>query len=225
MGNRVLLVEGEDDQHVMWNVFEVRKMPDVSKVRRPNEDRVSEGRGYESGGDTVLLDAIPRWLLRTDLERLAVVMDANGRGPNARWDSIRGRLVNAGYQHIPEKLPARGVVFELSPSPRTPRPIRFGAWIMPDNRSPGMLEDFVAGLIRAGDAMLARVDQFLGAIPADQRRFVPARHPKARIHSWLALSERPGRPMGQAVKAEKYIDAHHPSVQPFLDWVQRALVD
>jgi hypothetical protein len=96
---------------------------------------------------------------------------------------------------------------------------------MPDNQSPGMLEDFVAGMIHDGDEMLRRVDGFLDSIPPDERRFSDARQPKARVHCWLAVSERPGRPMGQAIKADSCLDATHPSVGPFLEWIDRALVD
>lgn len=104
-------------------------------------------------------------------------------------------------------------------------PIRFGAWIMPDNQSTGMLEDFVLKMIHDGDEMLPHVNDFLESIPAGERRFSPAHVLKARLHAWLAVGERPGRPMGQAVKAESRLDANHASVEPFLAWIRAALVD
>ena len=226
MGERVLLVEGRDDQHVMWNLLEVREVPERFKVERPKLERDFE-ENYEdetNGGDTILLDSIPWWLLRTELECLAVVVDADDKGPEARWQSIRQRLLSQGYEGIPEKHPDKGTVFELSLRPRTPRSIRFGVWVMPDNRSKGMLEDFVARLIRADDNMLPRVDRFLTSIPTGQRRFKEAHQAKARIHTWLAISERPGRPMGQAIKADKQLDANDPRIQPFLDWLTDALI-
>jgi hypothetical protein len=96
---------------------------------------------------------------------------------------------------------------------------------MPDNRSPGMLEDFVVRLIREDDRTLPFVDRFLDSIPADQRRFSPTHRPKARIHSWLAVSDIPGRPMGQAITADRLLDGKHPSVSPFIAWIRRALLD
>jgi hypothetical protein len=226
MGERVLLVEGQDDQHVMWNLFAVREVPERFKVERPLADRVSEEDREDegNGGDTVLLDSIPWWLLRSDLECLAIVLDANDKGPEARWQSIRMRLLNQGYDEIPEKHSHNGTVFRLSLRPQTPRSIRFGVWIMPDNRSEGMLEDFVARLIGEGDGMLPLVERFLKSIPANQRRFKKQHEPKARIHSWLAVSERPGQPMGQAIKAGRHLDANSPEVQPFLDWLTAVLV-
>ncbi|NQT15489.1 MAG: hypothetical protein HQ582_22215 [Planctomycetes bacterium] len=227
MGKRVLLVEGQDDQHVMWNLFEVRGVTVTFTVERPKgeEDVQEDGHEATSGGDTVLLDSIRRWLLESDLECLAVVIDANDKGPAARWQAVRDRLARAGYNKVPNVLSPEGTVFELSLRPRTPRSVRFGAWIMPDNRSTGMLEDFVTALIRKDDPMFPLVDHFLESIPSPQRRFRPQHRPKARIHTWLAVGERPGRPMGQAIKADAQLDANHPTVQPFLNWIQAALVD
>jgi hypothetical protein len=221
MGRRVLLVEGKDDQNVMWNLFEVRRIADAFKVECPETD----GKVNESGGIETLLDSI-RWRLTTgELECLAIVLDANDKGPAARWQAIRDRLVNAGFDGVPKEHSPDGTVFNLSLRPQSPRSVRFAVWIMPDNHSTGMLEDFVVGLIREDDDMLPIVDGFLDSIPRDKQRFTDAHRPKARVHTWLAIGERPGRPMGQAIKADRQLDANHPTVQPFLDWVQNALID
>ena len=47
MGERVLLVEGQDDQHVMWNLFEVRGLPEVFEVKRPEAD--------SNGGESIIV--------------------------------------------------------------------------------------------------------------------------------------------------------------------------
>lgn len=220
MWERVLLVEGKDDLHVMTNLFEVRNVPDTFQVRCPG----SEPDEIENGGVDKLLDSIPYRLASSELERLAVVVDANDKGPGAGWDAIRQRLAAAGHDGVPKAHSPEGTIVELSLRPGTPRSVRFGVWIMPDNRSLGMLEDFFAGLIREDDEMIPFVDRFLGSIPTDQRRFVPAHQPKARVHSWLAVSERPGRPMGQAIKADRQLDANSPAVEPFLKWINDALI-
>ena len=235
MGIRVLLVEGDDDQHVMRNLFECRCPSSGIYVLRPADapdphtpgwvSRAQPGAGSEDGGgDTKLLDSIPARLDTSDLERLAVVIDANDKGPQARWDAIRQRLENEGYSGLPKSPNQAGTVVDF-PSVRGRRPIRFAAWVMPDNQSKGMLEDFVTRMIHEEDEMLPRVDGFLDSIPMEQRRFSRQHRPKARLHAWLAVGERPGRPMGQAIKADAQLDANHPTVQPFLDWVQAALVD
>lgn len=225
MGERILLVEGEDDRHVLWNLFQVRGIPERFEVRRSGS-KIQPAPDKSAGGDSVLLTSLKAWLDRSELECLAIVLDSNGKGPSARWQSVRQRLINAGCDaaEIPEHHDENGTVVEVSLEADTPRSIRFSAWFMPDNRSLGMIEDFVIGLIRAGDVMLPRVDAFLHSLPAAECRFSPAHLPKARVHTWLAISEAPGRPMGQAVAWDKCIDVQHPSVQPFLNWIHAALV-
>ena len=238
MGTSVLLVEGDDDQHVMWNLFEVRQVPEFHVLRpgdQPDDkhpSHVKRGRDVggdeEGGGAERLLDSIPARLDSSGLERLAVVVDAdyeeNGKGLKSRWDAIRGRLAAEGYDNLPKSPEANGTVCEL-PAVRGRRPIRFGVWIMPNNRSEGMLEDFVADMIHENDEALPLVDPFLSSIPETEWRFKEIHRPKARVHTWLAIGERPGRPMGQAIKADSRLNANHPTVEPFLDWVQDALIE
>jgi len=221
MGKRILLVEGKDDLHVVCNLFQVRRIPQVFTVACPEPESGHD----EGGGLPALLQSVPYQLASSDLERLAIVVDANDKGPGPRWQAIRDRLRSKGFDAVPKALSDDGATFDVVLQPNSPRSIRFGVWIMPDNKSPGVLEDFVAGMIHDGDEMLRRVDGFLKSILPDQRRFSDAHQPKARVHCWLAVSERPGRPMGQAIQADKYLDANHPSVGPFLGWIARALVD
>jgi len=218
MGKRVLLVEGKDDLHVMCNLFKVRKVPKAFEVECPRSDQDAD----ENGGIEKLLDAVPRRLLESDLERLAVVMDADDKGPKKRWTQVRDRLRNKGYDGVPEDFP-KAEVLDLSLRPQTQRSVRFAVWVMPDNDSEGMLEDFVAKLIPEDDEMHPLVGGFLDSIPEDKRRFKARHRPKARIHSWLAVQKEPGKPMGQAIKA-KYLDTNREAVQRFLKWITDVLI-
>ena len=220
MGKRLLLVEGSDDLHVMMNLFEVRRVPEEFDVAIPGGSMSNA----ENGGIERLINSIPIRLRESELECLAIVVDADSSA-TSRWESIHDRLVNAGINGLPGAHSDMGTIAELYVGPEPQKQVRFGLGIMPDNQSTGMLEDFVAGMIDESDAMLPQVDGFLASIPAEQRRYSNAHAAKARLHTWLAISERPGRPMGQAIKADSYLNANHPSVDPFLDWLRKALVD
>ncbi len=198
MGERILLVEGDDDRHVMWNLFEVRSVAECFSVKCPRKDNIDA----ENGGIENLLKTIPYWLASSDLERLAIVVDANGAGPNARWEVIRHRLEKTGHDGLPAKRPQDGV-FDLSLQPHTPRTVRVGVWVMPDNQSTGMLEDFVATMIHEDDKMLPYVDDFLARIPSGEQRYKKVHASKSRLHTWLAVSERPGRPHGASDQGRK----------------------
>lgn len=234
MAVRILLVEGNDDQHVMWNLFDHSLQSSDLFVLRPGDQPhpgkpglVIRGQGEnggteDNGGDTKLLESIPARLDTTGLECLAIVIDADLKGPRARWDAIRQRLVDEGYKDLPKRPDPRGTILDL-PSRRGRKPLRFGVWIMPDNNKNGMLEDFVAKMIRKDDDMLPRVDGFLESIK-QQWRFSQEHLAKARIHSWLAIQKGPGKPMGQAIGAKKYLDMNREVVEPFLKWITDVLI-
>ncbi len=204
MGRRVLLVEGSDDQHVLWALFEAHNVPQAFKAEK-------------AGGVEQLLEAIPVWLKASDLERFGVVLDAD-EDIRPRWEQVRSRITAAGCPDVPTDPRPGGTVLQIPDGPKV------GVWLMPDNKVPGMLENFVAFLVPQDDQLLPCVDGFLDGIPLPVRRCPDARRPKARIHIWLALQEEPGKPLGQAITA-RYLNAHADVVAPFLAWVRAVLVD
>ena len=90
---------------------------------------------------------------------------------------------------------------------------------MPNNNLPGQIEDFVAILIPAGDAIYPLAKSAVEGIPKGVRRFASAHAPKAFIHTWLAWQKDPGTPMGLAI-TKQYLDAAAPACQPFLSWIR-----
>lgn len=73
------------------------------------------------------------------LEALGVVVDANGDA-NTRWIDL-SEWCSSEFSDLPDEIPAQGLEAVHSGGPR------FGIWIMPDNRSTGMLEDWLVRLI------------------------------------------------------------------------------
>ncbi|REJ87177.1 MAG: hypothetical protein DWQ34_25705 [Planctomycetota bacterium] len=203
MESRTLLVEGPDDQHVMWAIFHHHNVPEMFDVEATN-------------GIDKLLETVPvRLRVASGLERLAVVIDAD-EAMEHRWSQLRDSLANAGVAQLPSTPDQNGTTVELDDGRR------FGAWLMPNNRLPGMLESFLAFLIPGSDELLPHVDALLEGLPAP-RRFSDVKESKARIHSWLALQEDPGKPMGQAITA-RYLDADAGEVRSFLNWIDAALI-
>jgi hypothetical protein len=54
-------------------------------------------------------------------------------------------------------------------------------------------------------------------------RFKEVHESKARIHTWLAWQEEPGKPVGQAITA-RYLDANMPHVRQLLDWIRELFI-
>ncbi len=201
---RILLVEGKDDLHVISNICEVKKVPSIDKVIQL--DSVEK-----------LLEDIPvRLKAGEDGDIVGIVIDAD-TDLEARWISIRDRLVKVGYQQLPENPSPDGTIITPPPDSLLPR---VGIWIMPDNQTKGILEDFLRFLVPAGSPLFAHVEASIAAIPTSELQLSELSKPKALIHTWLAWQEEPGKPMGQAITA-RYLDADVPQVEVFVSWLNR----
>lgn len=132
-----------------------------------------------------------------------------------RWQAIRDRLNSCGYDNIAQIPPPEGLVFP-STNPFLPR-VRI--WLMPDNKLPGILEDFIAQLIPPEDALYPKAEAILDRIELTRlNRYSIVQHPKALIHTWLAWQETPGMPMGQAITARVLL-SNSPVARVFVGWL------
>jgi hypothetical protein len=148
------------------------------------------------------------------LQTLGIVVDAD-QDLLARWQAIRNRLMESGYQTIPTVPPPDGGVY------RQPDKPKIGVWLMPDNQLPGMLEDFVAHLIPTDDSLRPKAEAIVQEIEQlNLNRYTPIHHPKALIHTWLAWQETPGMPMGQAITAQ-VLSYNAEIANKFVEWLKR----
>jgi hypothetical protein len=201
---RQLLVEGKNDQHVIWALCNQYQLPENFSVEIPEEKG--------AGGIEALLDQLPARLDEPKLQTLGIVVDAD-RDLLARWQSIRDRLSASGYQNIPKIPPPEGWVYAPSDLPK------IGVWLMPNNQITGMLEDFVAHLIPSDDTLYPKAQSILQEIEtAGINRYTSIHHPKALIHTWLAWQETPGMPMGQAITA-RVLSYNSQIAIAFIDWL------
>ena len=217
MGRRMLLVEGKDDKYVVEHLCRAHGIEISFEIVLPKEPMPGE---EPDGGVRPLLDQVPQRLKQSDLDRLAVLLDAD-EDAQSRWTQLRDRLLAKGYSDVPQSPVKGGTIIDFKHELGA---IRFGVWMMPDNRLPGTLEDFLAFLVPDGDRMLPRVDQFLKSIPATERLFPDKALPKARIHTFLAIQKEPGKPLGLAITF-RYLDAGKETVKPFLNWLQSVLIE
>lgn len=203
---RILLVEGPDDEHVIKALFGRRHLQHLDEIK-------------PYGGIEPLLEGFPVRLKETDLHSLGIVVDADA-SLSSRWQAIRDRLVAAGYTDIPSQPCQTGTV--LQPPIDTLLP-RFGVWLMPNNLTNGILEDFLRFLVPSGDLLLPYADEALDNLPEPPRFSLEAR-PKALLHTWLAWQTEPGRPLGQSITA-KFLNDEIPQVDDFIQWLQSLFFD
>jgi hypothetical protein len=176
-GKRILLVEGKDDEHVFRALLGRRNLP---------QPTIHQHEGYPR-----LLEAIPERLRESDVESVGIVLDADTSLDN-RWEAVRHRLLEAGYSATPVQPDSQGLVL---PAPSETILPKVGVWLMPNNRVPGILEDFLRYLVPPGNALFAYAEQSMNGIAEELRLFRPVDRPKALLHTWLAWQKEPGKPL------------------------------
>ena len=196
----LMLVEGRDDEHVLYHLLEHHKVPDGFKIR--------DKKGIDN-----LLETLDVELIGSGLKRLGIVIDADVN-IQGRWDALRSILVKSGYITVPTKPEAAGTIIEQVGLPVV------GLWLMPDNALPGMLENFIAFLVPPGDGLWPLSEGCLQEAMALDCRFAVTHRPKALIHTWLAWQEEPGTPLGLAI-TKRYLDADAPHAQQLIAWIRR----
>lgn len=202
-GNKVVLVEGKDDEHVIKHLCGNRAIPVILKIE-----------GHQSVED--LLASIPvRLKASYDGDIVGIVLDADVSLVN-RWAAVRNHLVALKYPNVPELAVQTGMIVDPPEGVLLPR---VGVWLMPDNLLNGMLEDFLAFLVPRDSTLFARVKRTIDEIPADEQLFSRAVQSKAVIHTWLAWQKDPGLPFGTAITA-RFLDPMKPEADTFLAWLR-----
>lgn len=201
----LLLVEGTTDAIV------ANHLASWHGIRDFYDSRSSEGIEH-------LLRVLPERLKESERRRVAVVVDAD-KSAESRWQAVQACLTPLGYGVPPQPEPG-GCVIE-PPDETLPR---VGIWVMPNNSSPGVLEDFLQELIVSTDPLLPLARKSVAAIPTEYRLFPEPHRPKADIYTWLAWQQNPGSSFGPAIKAG-LLDGTQPRAEEFIEWLLRVFGD
>jgi hypothetical protein len=206
--SKVLLVEGKQDLMVIAYLMEANGVP-WTKNNEPvwiKDCDVYENLVKQLSDPDVILTE----LKASRFSALGIMIDADDK-PEERWQSIR----NASLQSItgiPEALPEDGLIHT------TDTGIRFGIWLMPDNRIRGMLETFLTYMIPTNHEPLW---EFAQAVTKEAKSkgaaFIDPHLDKANIYTWLAWQDTPGQQLHQAVE-QRIFHPTHPNAQRFVTW-------
>ena len=173
----VLLVEGPNDEHVVRHLCNRQQAMPEFYIRG-------------KGGIEVLLEDIGLEILDPRRKAVGILVDAND-DLDARWRSVANRLRQENIE-VPSSPKRTGTIIDSNP--------RVGIWLMPDNTSPGELENFVSEMIPADDPVWPLSENYIDDIPQAHRKFTGKKIMRAKIHAWLATREDP-RQMGAAIAA------------------------
>lgn len=196
---KYLLVEGNDDFHVISALCEQYKIPENFTI-------------VDSKGIAKLLESIPVYLKKSGTDTIGIILDAD-TDLNNRWQSLKNILTKAGY-NLPSTIPSTGLIYRQNGK------ITVGVWLMPDNNSNGMLEDFIKFLIPANDNLFPIAESTLNNIETQGLNEYNIIHKsKALIHTWLAWQKDPGTPMGASV-TKSYLTTNVSQCNILMNWIK-----
>ena len=201
---QILLVEGKNDLHVMLSLCAHHNLPETFEI-------------LDKEGVENVLETLEAEIAGQSKQRVGIIVDAD-TDLKARWAAISSILAKWGY--LPPDVPDENGT--ILPHDRKPT---VGVWLMPDNRLPGELEDFIAFPVpdKQGDSLWNHAAKALAILPDSPERFPDQDRSKAHIHTWLAWQREPGKPLGLAITA-RYLDANGPNAQRLMGWLKNLFV-
>lgn len=199
-----LMVEGRNDLHSIVGIMrEFVNWPDVDEAPVGIEDMGSVEQVLER-------DAISSRFKSPNVQILGLVIDAN-TNLAGRYAQFRKTAMEF-FPDAPLEPPIDGLVLTDADGKR------LGLWIMPDNISPGYLENFLTRLVpQTSQAIWNHSVQSANAARDLGAPFKVNHDAKAYLYTWLAWQDAPGRPPGESIK-KGYLDARSPSAARFVAW-------
>ena len=212
---KILLVEGQDDKHVISNIcrrdpasFSVYQLDytiSVTLMLQGTTFLISEKANF-----TQVKDAIDAEIRGPGREVVGVLVDADS-DLKKRWTELREAFPT--HIQLPSSPKPDGIIIETEDWPRT------GIWVMPDNISSGELEDFVLQMVPSKDSIWPSSQKYIDSISTTQRKFSPEKTDKAKLYAWLATRKEPFR-MGAAINAND-LNVNGHLCQSFVNWLAK----
>lgn len=202
-GKKVLLVEGNTDCHVVMAICGAH-----------NVENNLFGL-YDCGSDEQAIRRLNALIAAPESEQpltIGLMLDADQQGAEGRWQRITRKLQGKPYAFPPSPVP-NGTIIDAS-EPGYPR---LGFWLMPNNQTTGMLEDFIKEMIPAAHVDL--IERCL-LIARDEgcATYKPVHQAKAVVHTYLAWQDEPGHPIGQSITA-RVLKPQTPTAHQFTGWL------
>lgn len=217
--SKILLVEGDADRNLFAQLCKSLPFSPEIRVASPRDLNLESRNGKQAvlKQTSILLKQF------ADLEtgsqrRLAVVIDADHKGEGGlgfqktveQFMNIVGEL---GFVLVSDSSNNHGLIFQHSDGLPD-----LGLWVMPNNDSDGMLEDWIKDCIHQDEKPLfTHAESIVGAL--NPKRFKPIHLSKAEVATWLAWQEQPGHGLYLTVTGQ-LLDANRPLYTDLIVWLK-----
>ena len=202
----LLLVEGKSEQYSI--PFLMDKYVAWGDKRKEWVVEIVELNGVEALLKPGVIEAESK---RSGLKSIGVIIDAD-ISLDSSWARLKERFKRVS-EDCPDDLPQNGLIHV------TPAGPRIGAWIMPDNRSRGMLETFL-GLLRTVESqpLWEIASRSCDEIAQMEGSFKAAHRDKAQVHTYLAWIDPPGKTIAESLR-DNVLDSKLPLAGLFAAWL------
>ncbi len=146
----------------------------------------------------------------SDRKALGIIVDAD-TDASSRWRSIKTLAEKLDFKNIPDEMPEKGLIVANAEG------LRFGAWVMPDNISPGMVESFCRSLLDTTTSLWSHAIKSCSDAREHGAEWKNTHKDRAELFTWLAWQDKPLGQMGGAIHGEQ-LNPHATATQPFLEW-------
>lgn len=212
---KILVVEGDADREFYSVICERAGVRNVQVKTSPQKGKNNAIKFFG-----LLLKQLPSG----SIKHLGLVVDADypqhlggDSGFGATYAKILAVVDDSGFQ-APPINPKTPIAYLLTPPKGLQPP---GVWIMPDNSSHGMVEDFVKLGVTdpVQKSILAQAVRTVNSLP--NPLFNTALHKsKADVYTWLAWQKNPGSRLVGTV-GNKLIDLSNPLQAAFVSWLKK----
>lgn len=203
-----MVVEGEEDKFALIQLMGCHiDWPD-SRDKAPVWVEVGG-----SANEILATGYISSKLKESDVSVLGIVLDADEEIAG-RWKRI-GSLCADIFPKMPDTIPSEGLILENEDG------MRFGVWIMPDNKRSGMLETFLQQLVPDGSMPILEYARHTVMEAREKGATCRESHlDKAYVHTWLAWQDPPGQSFGRAI-TKSIFDPCSTFAVPFISWFRK----
>ncbi|MEZ5671393.1 MAG: DUF3226 domain-containing protein [Thiotrichaceae bacterium] len=221
MIKRLLLVEGKTDALIISALCKKHGIV-TELIKELESDPESEDYLFaihykdDSNNDQVL-KSIPVLANKESMEILGVVLDADAH-VTGRIQAIGDQLkkVQPSLKASDVQISENGTILKNNIGNLK----KMGFWIMPDNKNPGMLEDFLMKIIHKPEKCIDFATQ---CVEEAQKQacctFKNSHRSKAIIHTYLAWQHEPGNTLELSIKSGKF-NANAELSQKLITWLK-----
>lgn len=198
--NQKLLVEGNNDMHVVYKLRDKFKIADNFDV-------------IDCKSISKLFPELSVRVDQADIQTIGIIIDADS-DLTTQWKNCCKELRIIGYS-VAETPDLAGTIILSESLPK------LGIWVMPNNQTQGMLEDFIKTLIEENDQLLPRAKEILDILEKDNvnQYNVATKRSKAELHTWLAWQKEPGQTMGNAITQKYLTNFESAECKAFIEWL------